>query len=657
MCEASLFWPIDQRHPAHSAAAVEALIVDSSEDRSEQLQLSGALELRLGAGTCHVPASFRLASDSAFVNKVFLFLPSEWTQTHRDVKQGAPGSLHQEGSSPPLITLLDAIAQRHAQEPSPAYVLISPARPQHPCADAPPTPTWMHAPHPVHPTHPAPHPPTQGNSTQTPPLDPRPPSTAPPHLLTPPVAAAPSPPPLHPAAGRTGAAPQHGGAGCTAAQPQASGAAFVPPRAAAPQQSVRARLTAHPQRSPAGLAACLQLLGRPWRSSKAAAACTSIAPAAGGGPKTPQLLGQGGGLEGRPRARGGGLWGGWAGSPSAAGSRARGGSPSTPPPWAGLLLSHGLGLVAAVLLLCRQQAARQGVVWVWGGGLQRTSQLCLTLQGARPGGIKLHAELCQLLGAGCRGLVGVCQVVGALAGQQAATAMVLGLAAACGLAGAGCGLLVVGEQLLLVAAPVWGAQAVLGLMLRCHLWALTAAWSLLRGRYAGGRQRPGGGGQAVGAGVPGVMGSGLRPVAQQQQEQQQLEVGGSKAERAPPPRGAGLVAAEVEALLGAPSQAQQAVVVEQVMVGVLLFVPLLALLPTTACWYLAATGLRLLLLLSQAGLKVGARLVGHDSPLLLLAWRGLNPLAFPGQGGGAGPGPGKGQPGRDGEQLWIGGSR
>jgi hypothetical protein len=74
---------------------------------------------------------------------------------------------------------------------------------------------------------------------------------------------------------------------------------------------------------------------------------------------------------------------------------------------------------------------------------------------------------------------------------------------------------------------------------------------------------------------------------------------------------------------------QKEVVVEPLIVGVLLFVPLLALLPTTAAWHLAVTCSHMAAVALRMLLLLAASLLRHN-PLLLLVWRLVHPMAFPG---------------------------
>ena len=74
--------------------------------------------------------------------------------------------------------------------------------------------------------------------------------------------------------------------------------------------------------------------------------------------------------------------------------------------------------------------------------------------------------------------------------------------------------------------------------------------------------------------------------------------------------------------------------VEQLIVGVLLFVPLLALLPTSLMWYGSAALTHTAMRALQAAASLGAQAMQHNL-LLLLALRAVQPHCFPsGMGGG-----------------------
>jgi hypothetical protein len=77
-------------------------------------------------------------------------------------------------------------------------------------------------------------------------------------------------------------------------------------------------------------------------------------------------------------------------------------------------------------------------------------------------------------------------------------------------------------------------------------------------------------------------------------------------------------------------QAQQ-VKVEQLIVGVLLFVPLLALLPTVFVWHTLLAAARLAVLCITATLRASVTLVHPCNPAVVLAWRLLHPMSFPGK--------------------------
>ena len=77
------------------------------------------------------------------------------------------------------------------------------------------------------------------------------------------------------------------------------------------------------------------------------------------------------------------------------------------------------------------------------------------------------------------------------------------------------------------------------------------------------------------------------------------------------------------------TQARDEVVVEPLIVGVLLFVPLLALLPTVAAWHLLAAAAAALAAAVRAALAVAAGLL-RLSPVTVLGWRLARPLDFAG---------------------------
>ncbi len=74
---------------------------------------------------------------------------------------------------------------------------------------------------------------------------------------------------------------------------------------------------------------------------------------------------------------------------------------------------------------------------------------------------------------------------------------------------------------------------------------------------------------------------------------------------------------------------KQEVVAEPLIVGVLLFVPLLALLPTTLAWHTLVTCAHAAAVLVRMALLLAAALL-RCNPLLLLGWRLARPMAFPG---------------------------
>ena len=76
------------------------------------------------------------------------------------------------------------------------------------------------------------------------------------------------------------------------------------------------------------------------------------------------------------------------------------------------------------------------------------------------------------------------------------------------------------------------------------------------------------------------------------------------------------------------TQEDQQVVIEPLIVGVLLFIPCLALLPTTLVWFLAVTLLAAFPAVAQGALVAASRVLRVNPPLLLI-WRMVLPGMFP----------------------------
>ncbi|PNH09688.1 hypothetical protein TSOC_003677 [Tetrabaena socialis] len=253
--------------------------------------------------------------------------------------------------------------------------------------------------------------------------------------------------------------------------------------------------------------------------------------------------------------------------------------------------------------------------------------------------------------------------------------------------GAGGGVAFLSDLLQLAAAPLTLQAAATGALLRRHLVWLAAAWAMMRGTYgrrrgraagqpspppqqtspqappphsaprarhparsrhasAAGERLAGAAGGTRGAAAPGLTdgarggggssggsggggggdggGSGGGGGGD----------GGEAASRgvAPPGRGAARVPiSRLESLLGlAPDpKAGNEVQVEQLIVGVLLLVPLLALLPSVVAWHLLALAAWGGPAAARAGLAAAGGLL-RANPAVALAWRLLRPLGFPG---------------------------
>ncbi|EFJ52480.1 hypothetical protein VOLCADRAFT_86618 [Volvox carteri f. nagariensis] len=353
------------------------------------------------------------------------------------------------------------------------------------------------------------------------------------------------------------------------------------------------------------------------------------------------------------------------------------------------------------------------------------------LMTATPAGVKLHAELCTLLGTAAHALLRLAALAARWGWPRCGTAVVGLLAAGSALGGVGGGLAVLHDLLLAASGPLALQAALSGLLLRRQLAWLGTAWTLMRGKHhrnkrigrnrsssssKTGRPPPppplvpspspsplpaevgaeagwrGGTVTAAAAAVAGrktslasSLAGGRKPQQSSHHPQQQRQQpSGSAMEAAPPhPAGSAAVGQQAASLLGlrlhvcgratsgnnstaggaggggagerhAPAPCQQPsplvpisrlesllglttdpesgdeVVVEQLIVGVLLLVPLLALLPTSAAWHLLALAAWGATAALRGGLALAAWTL-RDNVLLTLIWRGLRPLDFAGR--------------------------
>jgi hypothetical protein len=219
-------------------------------------------------------------------------------------------------------------------------------------------------------------------------------------------------------------------------------------------------------------------------------------------------------------------------------------------------------------------------------------------------GVKLHLELSWMLGDLAQA------VLGAVAAAYRSTWRLLGpaaltaQAAAAAVGGASWACAAAADLLLLLLAPLVGVYVGCAAAHRLQLKCLSLTWRLIRGRQK-------------------VRRFGIRHVQQQQQQQQ--EGAGEAAGSSTASSAAGTSTAEAAA-----AGPRDEVSVDQLIVGVLLFTPLLGLLPTTAAWYLSVCALygglhTLRLLLVGVGSWMQLR------PLHVLAARWSRPQLFPGQ--------------------------
>ncbi|GBF90987.1 hypothetical protein Rsub_03842 [Raphidocelis subcapitata] len=274
------------------------------------------------------------------------------------------------------------------------------------------------------------------------------------------------------------------------------------------------------------------------------------------------------------------------------------------------LLQRAAGLAAAAALARRRGELAEGAA---GAGAWLCSRVVAPnidwLTGARPGGVKLHAELSLLLGAAASAALDAWRAAYAAAWPALGPAAAWSLAAAAALLGAAGGLAAAADALRLLLLPLEWAYVSLAALYRLHLRCLAAMWRLMRGRGAEDAATAAAGAvrlrlrrRAAGGGGGGRAAAG------------EAQLWGDAAARRR--RGGGGAGDEVTA--------------EHVIVGVLLFTPLLALLPTTAAWYLLA------LLLHAPGAAARATLLGAAAgaarnPACALARRALRPAAYPGE--------------------------
>jgi hypothetical protein len=222
--------------------------------------------------------------------------------------------------------------------------------------------------------------------------------------------------------------------------------------------------------------------------------------------------------------------------------------------------------------------------------------------------VKLHAELTYLLGAAAGAGADATEAAYAAAWPALRGPLVWGLAAAFALLGVCGGLAAAADAARLLLLPAELAHAVAAGLYRLHLRCMGAMWRLMRGRGAAD-------GPAEAAARLRLRRAGRRGR-------------GAAAAAPPPPR--------APPLWGDAGEGAQEVTAEHVIVGVLLFTPLLALLPTTLAWYLLAALLHWGLAAARAALLASAALA-TGNPVCALARRALRPAAYPGglRGGGS----------------------
>jgi hypothetical protein len=216
--------------------------------------------------------------------------------------------------------------------------------------------------------------------------------------------------------------------------------------------------------------------------------------------------------------------------------------------------------------------------------------------------VKLHAELTFLLGTAANSAVDDSEAAYAAAWPHLGDALIWAIAIACGLLGLCGGLAAASDAVRIVLLPLELSYRLLAFAYRLHLRGLRAMWRLMRG--AGGREAA-----AAAAGA-----ARLRLLRRRR--------AATSAAQAP----------ALGSLWGNNAEAgrDEEVTAEHVIVGVLLFTPLLALLPTTAAWYLLGSCLYLVPAAVCTVLRAGAALAERNL-LCALVRRLLRPSAYPGE--------------------------
>ncbi|KAG2501103.1 hypothetical protein HYH03_000921 [Edaphochlamys debaryana] len=312
-----------------------------------------------------------------------------------------------------------------------------------------------------------------------------------------------------------------------------------------------------------------------------------------------------------------------------------------------LLLSLALQLLAGPPLAALLWRRRQELTAAAGEGAAAAERLLREqynwLATATPAGVKLHGELCALLAVGAHVVLDAAVAAARALWPRCAGGAAAAVALATALTGVGGGLAALHDLLGLAAAPLSLTSAAAALLLRRHVGWLALSWSMLRGTWRKPKRRPWRGGATAAASAatagavtasPAGPGQPLSGPGQKADGTGPEGVSGEGQEKGRGPPGlARIPLSRLESLLGLapdPGSAGE-VVVEQVLVGVLLAVPLAALLPTTAAWRVLTLAAASGPAAARAALAAAAGLL-RDCPLVALAWRWARPLDFPGLG-------------------------
>ncbi|MEW5311726.1 MAG: hypothetical protein WDW38_003414 [Sanguina aurantia] len=279
------------------------------------------------------------------------------------------------------------------------------------------------------------------------------------------------------------------------------------------------------------------------------------------------------------------------------------------------LLQHMTGLLIATWMLRNWNAVTEsGLLTSFARGCERQLlDVVSKMVTAEPCGIKLHLESSTMIGAVAGMLLHVTERLLSPAARSAATVLsvTIGTGLCCG--GLSLGLALAQDIATALCAPLTCMYRIMCALYWLHLSGLALTWGLLRGTHSKRLSH-----RRVSKAPSGSVSGSTAAGAQRVKERLLTGIG-----TGPGPAAA---AAEGGALWGLPVEAKEEIVMEELIVGVLLFVPLLLLLPTTAMWYLLLVVLHTCCLMSRLALCAAQKLCASN-PLVILALHAINPHA------------------------------